>query len=386
MRKVLIVDDEEPFLLSLKDGLEDFSAQFELLTAANGRAAVELLEQHEIDLVVTDLKMPEMSGFELLAHMSRQHPSIPVVVMTAHGTPETERSLGKLGAARYLEKPIDLATLLSVILDTLEQERPSFVRGFSLATFLQLIEMDRRSCTLRVSTGAHSGYLHFSAGKLVGARTAETPGNAAALQILGWDETSIEILDLLDAVREITAPLQHLLLEAYRLKDEEGRPGSIRKPSSLVPPPRDQTPGSGGGGSRLESAKPAAMRTEDKMALEKHLAELKEIKGYRASGILNFTGEVLAGDSLDSNVDLPYLGATFNDIFRTAHAACEKIGLEACREATFVAPNGIVLMRCSGTKSRVHFHLISVVAADGNQALTKMKMERMVGPVMDELG
>lgn len=405
MKKVLIVDDEEPFLLSLLDGLRDLSNQFEVFTAVNGVRALEVLAAHRVDLVVTDLKMPEMSGFDLLAHMSRHYPAIPVIVMTAHGTRDTQRSVGNLGATHYLEKPIDLGTLVCAILDSLEQERPSFVRGFSLAAFLQLIELDRKSCTLRVKADGLSGSLHFSAGRLTAANNGIVIGNAAALEILAWDETGIEVLELGENSSNVTAPLQHLLLEAYRLKDEKSRPAEIRKTSSLIPAAPVQTHAAQTQDTAVDSlAAPVAQKEQptsfagspaqprpkegrqDIMALETHLADLKEVKGYKASGILNFTGEILVGDSIDPNIDVAYLGATFNDIFRTAHTACEKIGLEPCREATFVAPLGIVVIRCSGAKSRVHFHVLSVVAADGNQALAKMKMERMVQPVMDELG
>jgi predicted regulator of Ras-like GTPase activity (Roadblock/LC7/MglB family) len=122
------------------------------------------------------------------------------------------------------------------------------------------------------------------------------------------------------------------------------------------------------------------------MALESYLDRFKKINGYKASAIMNFTGEILAQDSNDPQIDLGMVGATFNDIFRTAHSASDKIGLEACREATISTPKGIIIMRCSGVKSKVHYHTIAIFTADGNQALAKMEMEKMIPAVMDELG
>ncbi|MBU0486024.1 MAG: hypothetical protein KKB30_16085 [Proteobacteria bacterium] len=121
------------------------------------------------------------------------------------------------------------------------------------------------------------------------------------------------------------------------------------------------------------------------MALETHLAELKEIKGYKAAAIMNFTGEILAYDSIDKNINLDVVGATFNDIFRSAHDASQKIGLEACKETTINTPKGIIVMRCSGVDAKVHFHLIAILVADGNQALMKMKIEQIVPAIMKEL-
>lgn len=121
------------------------------------------------------------------------------------------------------------------------------------------------------------------------------------------------------------------------------------------------------------------------MALENYLEKLKKINGYRASGIMNFTGEILAQDSVDPNIDLGLVGATFNDIFRTAHEASNKIGLEACKEAAISTPKGIVIMKCSGVQAKVHYHLIAIFNADGNQALAKMEMDKMIPAVMEEL-
>ncbi|NTV12851.1 MAG: hypothetical protein HGA96_02785 [Desulfobulbaceae bacterium] len=121
------------------------------------------------------------------------------------------------------------------------------------------------------------------------------------------------------------------------------------------------------------------------MALESYLDRFKKINGYKASAIMNFTGEILAQDSNDPNIDLGLVGATFNDIFRTAHEASDKIGLEACREAAISTPKGIIIMRCSGIKAKVHYHVIAIFSADGNQALAKMEMEKMIPLVMEEL-
>lgn len=121
------------------------------------------------------------------------------------------------------------------------------------------------------------------------------------------------------------------------------------------------------------------------MALEAYLESLKKVNGYKASAIMNFTGEIIAQDSVDSQIDLGLVGATFNDIFRTAHEASTKIGLDACHESVISTPKGVVIMRCSGVEAKVHFHVIVIVAADGNQALIKMELEKMMEPVLAEL-
>jgi len=77
VKHVLIVDDEKPFLLSLTDGLASYAKDFTVVTAMNGKEAVTILDSTGVDLVVTDLRMPKMDGFELLAHISSNYPDIP---------------------------------------------------------------------------------------------------------------------------------------------------------------------------------------------------------------------------------------------------------------------------------------------------------------------
>ena len=112
---VLIVDDERPFLLSLSDGLSTYKKDFTVLTALNGKEAVKILNGYRIDLVITDLRMPKMDGFELLAYMTQHYPEIPVIVMTAFGTPEIESQIYSMGRFQYLEKPMDITVLANSI-------------------------------------------------------------------------------------------------------------------------------------------------------------------------------------------------------------------------------------------------------------------------------
>ena len=108
MKKILIVDDERPFLESLQDGIATYSDQLNVICANNGQEALAVLKKEKIDLLVTDLHMPVMDGFELLAHVSKQDPYLPVIVMTAFGTPEIEEKIANMMAFHYLEKPLDL--------------------------------------------------------------------------------------------------------------------------------------------------------------------------------------------------------------------------------------------------------------------------------------
>lgn len=116
MKDILLVDDELPFLRSLAEGIGFYSRYLNVITAENGRKAVEILRTAVVDVVVTDLKMPEMDGFEVLRYMRNKLPNVPVIVMTAYGDSNTDARLKELGVVQCLEKPLDFADVIKKIM------------------------------------------------------------------------------------------------------------------------------------------------------------------------------------------------------------------------------------------------------------------------------
>ncbi len=221
MKNVLIADDERPFLLSLKDGLKEHADNFNVTTAENGAEAVSILQHQSIDLLVTDLKMPTMDGFELLAHLSRHYPTVPVIVMTAFGTQEIEERLNRFDNFHYIEKPLDIEHLANAIYKALGDASRSFIRGINLATFLQLIQMEGKTCTLKINSTQGSGLLHIKKGQLYAAETKTARGEKAAHEIIFWGNPEIEMEPVCrPKEREIDTPIEFILLEAFRIEDE----------------------------------------------------------------------------------------------------------------------------------------------------------------------
>ena len=110
METVLIVDDEKNYPLIMSAVLEEEG--FEALVAHSGRQALETLARADIDLVLTDMKMPQMDGIELLERIKRQDPDLPVIMMTAHGTVDKAVEAMQKGAYSYILKPFDNARLV----------------------------------------------------------------------------------------------------------------------------------------------------------------------------------------------------------------------------------------------------------------------------------
>ncbi|MGW8192744.1 MAG: response regulator [Desulforhopalus sp.] len=234
MKKVLITDDEYSFLLSLQDGLTVHNDQFTIMTAGNGREAVEILEESAIDLLVTDLEMPQMNGFELLAWVSRELPQLPVIVMTAFGTPEIETRLAQFNTLQYLEKPLDLETLERAILAGLDKGSKSFIQGITPASFLQLLHLEKKSCTLKVTSKDGIGYLHLLDGELIDADFADLHGESAANRIVCWEKTEIEMDNWCQRQEgSIRNSLESILLNAHRLKDEDDNHPALHQDGTM---------------------------------------------------------------------------------------------------------------------------------------------------------
>lgn len=109
---ILIVDDER----NIREGLAEAFAMegYDALSASDGQEAIALLEERYIDLVITDLKMPKVSGMELLQHVKRRWENIPVIIITAHGDITEAVAAMQYGALEFVTKPLDLEHLLKL--------------------------------------------------------------------------------------------------------------------------------------------------------------------------------------------------------------------------------------------------------------------------------
>jgi UDP-3-O-acyl N-acetylglucosamine deacetylase len=110
---ILVVDDEEKIRRTLRGVLADEG--FEVMEAADGRAALDLIENHVPQLAIVDVWMPAVDGVELVRRMKEQAPGVPIIVISGHGTIETAVRVIRLGAFDFLEKPFQLDTLLRVV-------------------------------------------------------------------------------------------------------------------------------------------------------------------------------------------------------------------------------------------------------------------------------
>jgi len=109
---ILVVDDEESILKLLRVNLGRDG--YELVTASNGESALELLQERRPDLVILDIMMPGLDGFQVLG-LIRQRSNVPVIMLTARGERTTLRDALVLGADDYVTKPFSMSVLAARI-------------------------------------------------------------------------------------------------------------------------------------------------------------------------------------------------------------------------------------------------------------------------------
>lgn len=123
MSRIVVVDDEPSVLAAFQELLG--SGGYEVATAQNAEAAMAMLMADPCDLVVMDICLSGMDGLEALRQIKQQSPSMPVIVMTGHGTMQTAIEATKLGAFDYHVKPFEPAEMLAAVEKALESARLS---------------------------------------------------------------------------------------------------------------------------------------------------------------------------------------------------------------------------------------------------------------------
>jgi CheY-like chemotaxis protein len=220
----LLVVDPDPLLQEMvESGLRLFNPSFVVHKAENPAAALALLRRHKIEVLITELDFPPASeapgrqgGIDLLLELERLLPQLPVIVLTEAALDEL-RDL--LHARAFLAKPPDMDSLLHKVNQLVQESRESILRGISLESFLQVLEVEKKTCTLTVTAGHRVGRLYIHDGLLIHAETENFESKAAAFAMLSWPDYSIRIVEKCDATPTITDRLNAILMEWCVEKD-----------------------------------------------------------------------------------------------------------------------------------------------------------------------
>ena len=117
---ILAVDDEENIRNLITYTFEEHN--LEVMTAENGKAAITILENNPIDVIITDLLMPTMTGLALIREMKKRKSASPIIIITAYGNTEMVKEIIAEGVFRLIEKPLDFDILVPIVQDAIENK------------------------------------------------------------------------------------------------------------------------------------------------------------------------------------------------------------------------------------------------------------------------
>jgi predicted regulator of Ras-like GTPase activity (Roadblock/LC7/MglB family)/ActR/RegA family two-component response regulator len=385
-KTVLIVDDEPSFCSSLLEGLANYRDEFQAIAAPHGAAALEVLRARKIDLLITDLRMPVMDGFGLLAALSTLGERIPVLVMSAYCTPEIKARLNGLGAPRILEKPIEFQEFVERLFEGLHGGSRSHLSGIALPAFLQLLEVEKKTCTLRVASGGRKGLLYFLEGTLIDADSGRERHEKAALDIVCWPDASIEIDDFCSRRDvNIRSPLAFLLLEGHRIRDERLRAAPLaERPPAEMPnaPAAAERPSPAAREERVEPRESAAPSGPGELpAMREILDELSRLRDVEAVYLVARDGFLLEARSRPS-IDQEVIAAIASSGFGTFASMGRELGKGAMLISMIEFETGPVLLTPAGADA----FLVIVAENNANLGMIRLKLKRNRDELARRLG
>ncbi len=120
IKRLLIVDDEETLTYSLYQSFILSKNDYEVITANSGEDALGKVNEAPFDLIITDIFMPGLSGFDVIEKVKEKTPETEIVVMTAYGSGENKEKAFSLGACQYIEKPFDIKEIKKIVMKILD--------------------------------------------------------------------------------------------------------------------------------------------------------------------------------------------------------------------------------------------------------------------------
>jgi len=223
LKKVLIVDDEETLTWSMAKSLSKDKDKYEVIIANNGKEALTLLKSNKIDLVISDIRMPDINGLDLLVKIKKEYPDTKVIIMTAYGSSDVQKEANRRGSLYYVEKPFEISDIRKIIIDLIGKKK-----GFQGKVFgLQLTDIIQMNCLSRVTTAltftkdSEKGVIYLNEGEIVHAECGEVKGTDAFYKIMSWQEGEfISNIGIVSPLQTIHQSWEHLLVEAMRKSDD----------------------------------------------------------------------------------------------------------------------------------------------------------------------
>lgn len=398
MRRILVVDDEAELVRYIAEYLRSFPGEFEVATALTGEEGLKLIGEQQVDLLLTDIRLPGIDGLQLVHAALRVLPGLRVIVMTAFGSDEMREVAEHVGAIDFIEKPLDLEDLRLTLLETMQADRGR-IGGLDVLEVVQFLSLGGYTRVVRVQSGKERGTLVFEDGDLVHAATRRLKGERAFHTMAGWKDTSFQELPAVDIhryQRNLQGPVTQIIALELQLRGDTA-PAARGSRTAAQAPDQD---GAGPVIGPTDSAPPAnptgAVHTPGKegfrMAIRDHLNEFQSIEGFLGAAVFSAQGDMLDGFS-NGKMDIKAVGMFANNALLNAQKATDQMGVGRGNLMQIRAPQATVVMRClneatdfaATATGKAHFHTVVVMSPEGNVGMATMLLDRAVGKIAEEV-
>ena len=364
MKRVLVVDDEEDMLWMLQRNLNKGMQDVEILAAKSGEAALAILSDKSVNLVITDINMPGMSGLDLLVEIINRYPKTGVIIMTAYPSNAYENQAKMSGSLRFIEKPFDIKEVRAIVADVLKENEgfQGTVDGVDLTDIVQLNGLSRATAALKVTTGDQEGTIYFKDGTVVHAECGREEGENAFFTILGFNGGSLQNIKAVQPpIVSIDKSIEALLFETA-VRDDENATTHVDD-TAVTPAGSDDSIASLSADDHMPPAEPEQLErkttgrpsenlidkqpttsTEDyEMAgIQEILAEFTNIEGVHTACLVGRDGFLL-NSLARAGIDAEMIGAIASSGFGSAESMGTQLGQGDLLMTMFEFENGPVM-------------------------------------------
>ena len=373
LKKILIVDDEEDMVWSLRNNLANESLQIETLTATSGEEALEILSSNDlIDLVVTDIKMPGISGLDLLIEIKNRYPYTSVIVMTAFPSNEYKREALLKGSLHFVEKPFDINELRDMIAHALKDDNmfKGTVAGVGLGDVIQIKAMSGVSGALRVKEGESQGIMYFDGGQIVHAICDDIEGEEAFYRIMEFNGGTLDTINVTNFPGQtITAPVEALLMEGVRRIDEKAIASEGAK---------DEDVDKGDPESKSETGENNVIMEVDMAELKEVLTEFTNIPGVNTACLVGRDGFLLDSIAI-SGIDTEMIGAIASSGFGASESMGNQLDKGHLIMSMIEYDEGPVMLSPVGGDA----FLVIVAEKDANLGMIRLKIKKHTNAIVE---
>jgi CheY-like chemotaxis protein/predicted regulator of Ras-like GTPase activity (Roadblock/LC7/MglB family) len=380
-RRIVLVDDEEVLAWSLSTRLARARPSWTVDALHDGESALARIQSAPVDLLVADVRMPGLSGTDLIVSARRDHPRLPVIVMTAFRTPDVHRIIN-LPFTGFLEKPFEFERLLELVDEALRPVDVGFSGAISVQTLpdiVQLYILSSATGMLVVNQDANEGRLWFERGTIVHAMCPNLTGDEAFYEIMTWSRGEFGMrVGVRASERSVRTDWQGLLMESCRRIDERQRHDGGRKDRprtgwTHAPPPPDEQDvdavfeeflghAQPTTANQLTTTRPGEIGPEQameaRMNIKDSLAKLNQMDGFVGAALVDAESGMLLGQEGGGNLNLEIAAAGNTEVVRAKRKTMGNLALkDAIEDILITLGKQYHLIRPLRSRSTLFFYV-----------------------------